>query len=149
MPPESVRAVFFDLGDTLVTKPRQWIPGAQGALSSLRFKKLRLGVISNTGESSRDALLGELPVDFSFVLFDPKLILLSSEVGIKKPNVKIFELAVERSELPSSQCLFCTENLLDSLVAQRAGMRVARVQKPPQSDMEKLIDTLALSGLVV
>lgn len=142
---DTVKAVFFDLGETLVTKPRKWLPGAQAVLSSLRFKGFRLGLISNTDKLSRNELLDLLPIDFSYALFEPTLILLSSEVGIKKPAIGIFELAIQRAALPASQCLFCTENLLDTLVAQGAGMRVARIQA---SDIETLLDQLRRSGML-
>lgn len=142
---DTVKAVFFDLGETLVTKPRKWLPGAQAVLSSLRFKGFRLGLISNTDKLSRNELLDLLPIDFSYALFEPTLILLSSEVGIKKPDIGIFELAIQRAALPASRCLFCTENLLDTLVAQGAGMRVARIQA---SDIETLLDQLSRSGML-
>ena len=91
-----VQAVFFDLGDTLVAD-RQWLPGAREAMDLLRQSGLRIGLLSNTGQLDRPALLGYLPAGFSFGLFDGPLVVLSSEVRLEKPAAEIFDLAVSRS----------------------------------------------------
>jgi putative hydrolase of the HAD superfamily len=136
--------VYFDLGDTLVqnNSPTNWIPGARDAIDLLRQKGLRLGLISNTGNLTRQQLLGMLPSDFDLGQFDETLIILSSEVGVEKPALEIFRLAVTRSCVAASRCLFCTEELLHTLAAQQVGMHVARVQIPPQGDVGSVPDLL-------
>src|SRR5579872_2537907 len=96
----SVQVIFFDLGDTLISSSTpNWLPGARQLLATLRGLGLRLGVISNTGNLSRDQLKPRLPADFDWALFDGELVLLSSEVGIAKPSPGIFEAAVHRAGL--------------------------------------------------
>ncbi len=143
-----VKAVFFDLGETLVTKNRKWLPGAEDALSALRAKGVRLGVISNTANLKRAELLKELPVDFDFKLFEDALVILSSEAGVEKPSPAIFELAVTKSGLRAEECLFCTEDLLHTLAAQKAGMLAARTKEPPANDVGKLPQALVDAGLI-
>ena len=134
-----IQAIFFDLGETLVTSPRRWLPDAQALLASLKQKGVRLGIISNTGNlASRQAILDLLPPDFDMNLFEPALVLFSSEVGIEKPRKEIFEKVVRRVGIPASQCLYCSESLVETLVAQHVGMRVTRVQPPPRSDLATL-----------
>jgi len=139
--------VFFDLGDTLVRSPTEWVPGAKNVLTTLRGMNLRLGVISNTGQLTRAQLLQQLPTDFDLSVFEPALVLFSSEVGIEKPSLAIFQLAAQRAGAGVHQCLFCTENLTDSVAAQRAGMLAARVQKPPASDIATLIQAVQSAGI--
>src|SRR5262245_10068188 len=68
----NIQAIFFDLGETLVTSPRQWLPDAPALLASLKQRGMRLGIISNTGDlASRQAILGLLPPDFNINLFEP------------------------------------------------------------------------------
>src|SRR5215831_19931806 len=68
--PETIRVIFFDLGDTLgsaVLSPSpvhlvafDAYPFVAGLLSDLQGKELRLGIISNTGDDGRptvDAVL--------------------------------------------------------------------------------------------
>lgn len=129
------KVIFFDLGDTLVTSPRTWLPGAEDLLRRLRQNNLRLGIISNTANMSRPELANLLPPDFAWASFEEKLVVLSSEVGVEKPALGIFHLAVSRSGLASGLCLFCSENPLDCLAAQRAGLHAYRVQKPPAGDI--------------
>ena len=143
-----VNVVFFDIGDTLIFSPTDWVPGAKAALSSLKSKHVRLGIISNTGTFTQAQLLPQLPADFDWNDFEPALVLLSFEVGIIKPDPAIFSLAVQRSGVEATECLFCTEDLEHTLVAQSIGMITARVQKPPQSDIDKLIVALTASGLL-
>jgi len=141
--------IFFDLGLTLVgPDPKEWTPGAKTVLSDLRAAKVRLGVISNTRDLNRPELEAKLPSDFKWTLFTSKLVLLSSEVGIEKPDLRIFRLAIERSGLAAAECLYCSEDLLETLAAQSVGMSAARVLSPPNSDLRLLPERLkALSKL--
>src|ERR1700754_4236678 len=128
----SVKAVFFDLGATLVvSNPIGWNEGAKAALVALRALDVRLGIISNTGDMTRAQLLPMLPADFDFGRFEADLVLLSSEGGIQKPQPGIFERAITRAGLPAEQCLYCSEDFRESLAAQASGMRVARLEPPP------------------
>ena len=141
-----IQALFFDLGDTLVmsANTKTWLPGAKALLASLKQKGFRLGIISNTGNLvSRQAIIKILPDHFDIALFEPALVLFSSEVGIEKPNKDIFERAVMVTGISSSQCLYCSENIVETLMAQHVGMRSFRVQTTPNSDLGVLEQRLA------
>ncbi|QJW97346.1 HAD family hydrolase [Frigoriglobus tundricola] len=147
LPP--IRVVFFDLGDTLVVSSnRSWVPGAKEALADLRSRGLRLGVISNTGTWSRDQLTPLLPVDFDWSAFTAGLVLLSGEIGVEKPAPEIFRRAVAASGVPAAECLFCTESLPDTLVAQRVGLLAARTPPPPNADARGLVAALRAAGVL-
>jgi FMN phosphatase YigB (HAD superfamily) len=149
-----VRGILFDLGNTLVTRPRLWVPGAKEALSLLKDAEIPVGIISNTGTLTREQLLNEhLPVDFSFEDFSPELITLSSEVGFEKPSLAIFALAAERGGYLPGQLLFVDENISQVLAAQRTGMLALRVRieqdvegRVVSSDLVELVRELVLAG---
>lgn len=142
-----IRAAFFDLGNTLVvTADRSWVPGAKAALAELRARNVTLGVISNTANLNRDELTPFLPVDFDWAMFAPELVILSAAVGVEKPAPEIFRVAIDSSGVSAGECLFCTENLTDTLVAQRVGMLAARVQPPPGADVGGLVAALVAAG---
>lgn len=66
--------IFFDLGETLVTRVpgavrAAWVPGAQAALAQLAARGVRLWLISNTTGLSRAQVLDRLPTDFQFNQF--------------------------------------------------------------------------------
>lgn len=143
-----VKAVFFDLGDTLVISGQGWNAGAPGVLAQLRKLKLRLGLISNTGDLNREELLPLLPPDFDFAMFEPALIILSSEVKVQKPNPEIFRKAIKAAKLQPNECLYCGEDFAESLAAQKVGMRVGRVQKPPASEVGGLAAKLKAANLL-
>ncbi|MCA1633615.1 MAG: HAD hydrolase-like protein [Acidobacteria bacterium] len=144
----TINVAFFDLGETLLTRRRESVPGAREVLAELRRRQVRLGIISNTGDMSRRAILETLPRDFDLGAFEQRLVIFSSEVGVEKPDPRIFRLSVERASLPAEECLFCTENLLHTLAAQQVGMRAARVLPPPGSDVGTLVRELAASGML-
>lgn len=131
------QAIFFDLGDTLVHVPtRSWLPGAKALLASLKQKGFRIGLISNTsGLATRQAILDLLPADFDLDVFESPLVLFSSEVGQEKPQKQIFMEAVARASIPASDCLYCSENIVETLVAQHVGMRSIRTQTSPNNDL--------------
>ena len=140
----SIAVVFFDLGETLVTSGRQWLPKAKQLLSALHHRGFTLGIISNTGNlASRQAILDILPADFDLGIFGANLILFSSEIGKEKPGHAIFAEAVARSGRPAGECLYCSENIVETLMAQRVGMLTVRVQTAPNSDLATLGQRLA------
>jgi FMN phosphatase YigB (HAD superfamily) len=97
-----------------------------------------------------------LPPDFVWDLFDAHAILLSSEVGIEKPDVRIFRLAICRAQQPPDaetalrigprECLFCGESLMETLVAQQAGMAAAWIGSAGRTTVNGLIDHLVEAG---
>lgn len=137
-----IRAVLFDLGDTLVVGTK-WVPGAEATLVALRGAGVRVGIISNTGTLTRHELLAELPATFTFDAFEPELVILSAEVGIEKPALAIFRLAVERVQAPAAAVLFVTETALHALAAQRVGLRALRLWPPTGGDIRDLPQLLA------
>lgn len=124
-------AAFFDIGETLV-QDSSWLPGAKDFIDTLRADGQRVGLISNTGALSRAELSALLPNDFSFDQFEPSLVLLSSEVGIEKPDPRIFLHAVAVSGTHPWDCVFVGERLLETWAAQAVGMRAIRVARFPQ-----------------
>jgi FMN phosphatase YigB (HAD superfamily) len=139
-----IAVVFFDLGETLVTSGRHWLPHAKPLLQSLRQQGFRLGIISNTGDlASRQAILDLLPSDFDPAAFEANLTLFSSEVGKEKPGQAIFAEAVARSGKPARECLYCSENIVETLAAQRAGLFAIRVQAKSNGDLDALPQAIA------
>src|SRR5262249_23441719 len=136
-----------DLGDTLVTQSTEWVAGAKATLAAAQNKGIRLGIISNTGNLPRNKVLDLLPGDFDFSDFEAGLVILSSEVGHEKPAKEIFELAVTKAGNDSSDCLYCSESLVETLAAQRVGMRAARVLAS-DADIKMLIPRLIAAGLL-
>jgi HAD superfamily hydrolase (TIGR01509 family) len=143
-----IKVAFFDLGETLVGNNGDWIPGAQETLAQLSEKQIRLGLISNTADLLRPAILDLLPEDFDLGIFEEELVIFSSEVDVAKPAPEIFRLAVQRAGVNSAECLFCSEELSHLLVAQQEGMQTASVRKPPDSDIGELIDVLVSRHLL-
>jgi FMN phosphatase YigB (HAD superfamily) len=137
----AITVIFFDLGDTLVTTPpkRDWLTDAKPLLHDLQQSGFRLGIISNTADlTPRAKILELLPTDFNPAAFETNLILFSSEIGKSKPDQAIFKEAIARSGKPADECLYCSENIVETLMAQQAGMRSIRVQTAPNSDLSKL-----------
>jgi FMN phosphatase YigB (HAD superfamily) len=145
---ETIRVIFFDLGETLAAKNRQWIPGAKATLSDLRARGILLGIISNTGDLERSEILKLLPIDFDIDVFDQELVIFSSEAHVEKPDLEIFRLALSKTGAQGQECLFCTEDLVDTLDAQRVGFRTARIMPPPATDIADLIENMIKAGLL-
>ena len=155
-----IKVAFFDIGNTLVTVSPpgrgEWIDGAKQVLDDLLARGVKLGIISNTGNLTRTALLDLLPANFSFDRFEPTLVILSSETDppTQKPERAIFELALDRAAavvpgLERGECLFCVEKLSEAIAARAAGLAAARVLIPPEnSDIGTLPTVLRDLGFV-
>ena len=127
-----IQAIFFDIGETLVQNSGIWVPGSKELLEDISSTDLRLGLISNTGNLNRNDLASQLPNDFNFQDFEDQLILLSFEVGIEKPDIRIFLQAVKKAAVPPWTCIFVGEKLIETFAAQRAGMRTIRIAQVPE-----------------
>jgi putative hydrolase of the HAD superfamily len=114
----------------------------------MRSRSLRLGIISNTSGLNLARLRPSLPRDFDPSWFSSELVVLSGEVGIEKPDPAIFEVAIERAGVPAPACLFCSEDPLDVLVAQRLGMRAVRILPSSGDEIWKLTGWLAAAELL-
>ncbi len=118
-------------------------------LAALHQKGIRLGIISNTENLERAEIVKMLPADFNFDIFEEQLIIFSSEVGVKKPDLQIFRLALAKTGITAEECLFCTEDLVHTLFAQQIGFRTARVLPPPPDDIANLSENLIKAQLLV
>jgi len=121
-------------------------PGTTDVLTELRHRGFILAVISNSdGRIESDLRAAGLAPYFAFVLD-------SSVVGIEKPDVRIFEMALARLALPPSAAAYVGDvYAIDVLGARRAGIEavlmdpLARYDAPQDCPrIHKLADLLAM-----
>lgn len=130
------QVIFFDLGDTLgeavVSPPPislvafQIFTYTKAILSRLQARKLRLGIVSNTGADSGAHVDGALKAAGILDYFDPALRIYSSEVGLKKDSPEIFRKAVDlagKSDNPDA-CVYVGEDSTERSHAQAAGLQI-------------------------
>ena len=94
--------------------------GLPAALDQLRERGIRMGIVSNTFVPGKtlDRHLQEV----GLLEYFPVRIY-SSEVGFRKPNRRIFELALQQLDVGPEQCLFVGDLVKTDMVgARRAGM---------------------------
>ncbi len=82
-------------------------------LEKLRRKGVRLGVISNWDLSAREILTRQGIAEYF------EHIIISSEVGVEKPEEGIFHLALEKAGVSASECLYVGDNYYDDAVGSR------------------------------
>jgi putative hydrolase of the HAD superfamily len=85
--------------------------------------QFKLGLISNGTGATQRAKLEALAVE---ALFDP--IVISEEVGLRKPDIRIFELAITNWHVAPESVLFVGDDPISDIGgAKAAGMRVLQV----------------------
>lgn len=93
--------------------------GARVTLEALRTRGLRLGLITNGPRIKQQHKVDVLGVRH---LFDT--VLVSAEVGLEKPDPRIFHRAAEELGVEPTRCLFVGDNPeKDVLGAEQAGMQ--------------------------
>jgi putative hydrolase of the HAD superfamily len=96
--------------------------GVKESLTRIAIQ-FKLGLISNGTGATQRAKLEALAVE---ALFDP--IVISEEVGLRKPDVRIFELAVTSWHVAPESVLFVGDDPVSDIAGARAaGMRVLQV----------------------
>lgn len=134
---DSVRWVFDQLGldadpQVIIGMRRTWTreslvprPDAIPTLEALRARGHRLGLIT---VCSTD--VAELWESTAFAgLFDATVF--SCEVGISKPDPRIYEICCERLDVRPDECLFVGDGANDELPgAERVGMTAVQLRAP-------------------
>jgi len=125
-----------------------WLPfdGVREVLDELKRRPIGMGIISNWDWTARDVLTAAGLIDY----FDP--IVISAEVDCMKPESRIFELALEKAQIPAHRCLYIGDNYYDdALGSRKVGMQALIVNRFGTLGVEEVEDcpvTAHLSGLL-
>ena len=92
-----------------------------------------MGIISNWDVSAR-AILKKHRLDVFF-----EHVFISSEVGCEKPDVKIFQRALEAASIRPGECIYVGDNYYDDAVGSRkAGIEPLIINRYGQLGIEEL-----------
>ncbi|MFC3773177.1 HAD family hydrolase [Paenibacillus sp. GCM10012303] len=141
LPIEDVLAVQRDVAREC---PVQWkaFDGAKMTLRHLRSLGYRLGLISNWDESAR-AVLARNGLDEEL-----DEIVISSEVGIEKPNPDIFRMALSQANVTASESLYIGDNYYDDVVGcQKVGMHCLLINAYGNRGVEELSYHPIITGI--
>lgn len=126
----------------IAAKDVNFLPGTSAA-NELLFGYIRdelrtnykLGILSNASGNFLDRLFSEDQVS----LFDTKV--LSSDVGIIKPQPEIYELAAHKLNVNSEECIFVDDREVYCEAAREVGMQAICYKSFSQfkSDLELLL----------
>ncbi|MBY5408457.1 M28 family peptidase [Rhizobium leguminosarum] len=138
-----IRAVFFDLGDTLGTAvlsgaPPELVefdvfPYVPDIISDLKDRGIKLGIISNTGTTIRATINAVLEPTRLLERFDPELLIYSGDepplkdgTAVTKKVTEIFNRAAKRAGTKATPArnLFVGEDAQERQVARAAGWTV-------------------------
>ncbi|KKO55566.1 HAD family hydrolase [Paenibacillus sp. DMB20] len=124
--------------------PIRWsaYDGAKDTLRGLRNHGYRLGLISNWDETAR-SVLAENGLDEEL-----DEIIVSSEVGMEKPDLGIFRLALERGNVSPKQSLYIGDNYYDDVVgSQKVGMHCLLINPYGKYGVEELSYRPVINGI--
>ncbi|MGH9902581.1 MAG: HAD family hydrolase, partial [Pyrinomonadaceae bacterium] len=133
---KTIRAVFFDIGDTLgvvrLSAPPVRVerievkPGVAEALREISSAGVRRGIISDRGNVPEAEVLRALEGCGLGEFFDPTLIVFG-----RKDSAEIFRRAAGLAPLDPRDCMFVGESVKEREHAAAAGMKVATT--PPEA----------------
>lgn len=137
---DHLRGLFDDLGaepdlDEILDMRREWTkrslqprPDALETLAELRRRGHRLGLISVCSQDVPH-VWDETP--FAGALDE---VVFSCDVGMSKPDPRIYEIACERLGVEAAECLFVGDGANDELPgAERFGMAALQLRTPGES----------------
>ena len=154
---------MFDLGDTLehrVQGKDNLMPGALELLSEIQNMhdhngdSPALALVSDFDKPSEEyyALLEALGIDNFFKPFTER-ITLSNEIGVMKPDEKIFRAAIDKvqTDLPYQNVVFITEDKEHISAVRQLGMMAIRLKEAEESNGEvnSLLGMIPLVNLFV
>ncbi len=120
------KGIFFDFGDTLVKEGSyEPLPNAHEVLEFLT-DRYKLAIICNTsksGERIREILRSAGIKKY----FD--LVVVSSEVGLRKPDKRIFKIALEKLDLQPDEVVMVGNRIsADILGGNKVGMKTVLIK---------------------
>lgn len=122
---EQMHHCCHDLYD-LFTGPEhyQLFGDVKSSLEALQARGLRLGIISNFAPTLKSILEAKGILHY----FDP--VVVSTEVGLEKPNPGIFRLALEMSGLAASEVLYIGDHDQNDIWApEQVGMDALKIKR--------------------
>lgn len=129
-----VRAVIFDYGGVIMRRLRlqkELVKYAQ----RLQRQGIKTAILSNM---NRPAML-VFSRRHEFAVFDP--VVISANVGSRKPNPEIYQLILEKLQLPANECVFI-DNRPDNVAgADKLGMQTIHAKNTKQviEELETLL----------
>lgn len=137
-PEELDRDAFFDELYAEFVRPAVWrlYPEVEGVLAALAGR-FALGVITNFDGRFR-TIADQLGIARFF-----RHMVISSEVGVNKPDPRIFRCALEMAGVSGAEALHAGDDpVADWEGAERAGLRVFRLARPGNSlrDLVSMLD---------
>ncbi len=99
-------------------------------IRSLRGK-FHTGLISNAWSGLREFITREKVID----IFDT--VVISAEVGVVKPETKIYELALEQARVPAKEAVFVDDMKVNIEACEKIGMK-GILFKDPQETIDQL-----------
>lgn len=121
-----IKGVFFDLGDTLIKEGGvETLPDAHEVLEVLADRH-RLAIVCNTSASGErvQEILRSAGIERYF-----DLTLVSSEVGFRKPDERIFRIALENLGLQPDEVVMVGNRIsVDILGGNRVGMKTVLIK---------------------
>ncbi len=134
----AIEVVFFDLKDTLgeVYRPGQltiYRPSTEQLLAAMRGPVgARIGVLSNLPRTLTSAQGHKMVEDAGLGgAFDPELIVFNHDALADKPSPEIFQFAARKAGVPIERCMYVSENFVEVIGAQVAGMQAQLKPCPP------------------
>jgi epoxide hydrolase-like predicted phosphatase len=114
-------------------------PAVLAAAHGVRARGLRSALITNNIVEFRDGWRSMVPVDELF-----EIVVDSSEEGVRKPDPRIFTLALERlDDIDPARCVFLDDYEGNVAAARALGLHGIRVDPDPTAalgDLETLLD---------
>lgn len=96
-----------------------WASPEMFRLAEALRHRYAVGLLSNVGEIHWEWLLSSFPI---FSLFDDRLRVLSFRVGVMKPETRIYQEAISRSQSQPNLCVYIDDLEENVLAGREAGM---------------------------
>ncbi len=102
-----------------------------------RKSTYKIGMISNVGVGFIERMFVDKPASYYF-----DEIVLSSEVGLVKPDKRIYEMCASRLGVALTECVFIDDLVKNTAGAEQAGMQAIQYKSFPQfvEEFNKLIE---------
>lgn len=133
---------FVQLMRSRIAGYASWVEGAESLLRCLQARKHPMAVVTNGSKSQRDKIEA-LKASRYF-----EAVLISGEVGIAKPDPRIFRQALSRLNAAPGRSVFVGDSMKHDIAgARKAGMMTVYIKKGKADEADHAASDLVVSDL--
>lgn len=141
---KSINSMF---NPEILAKNFKPIKRAVKLLKKCHQKGHQMIILSNFDSETFEHLYNSPKAQKVFQYFEPENIVISGDIGLLKPNPKIYKHVLKKYNLNASECIFIDDQIENVIAAENLGITAYHIADKNYDNLKRLLDDLEYNSL--